>query len=89
TTTDDQLAFYIDPANGNVLLKSDVTNRLERWLYHGLHSLDFSFLTNNRPLWDIVMITLLLGGTTISITAVGLGIKFMRRKKRKYLRKKR
>ncbi|MEW7281182.1 PepSY domain-containing protein [Aquimarina sp. 2201CG1-2-11] len=86
TTTD--LAYYIDPVNGNVLLKSDVTNKLERWLYHGLHSWDFSFLTSNRPLWDIVMILLLLGGTTISITATGLGIKFIKRKRRKYLRKK-
>jgi len=86
--TDSRLAYYIDPANGNVLLKSDLTNKLERWLYHGLHSLDFSFLTRNRPLWDIIMITLLLGGTTVSITAVGLGIKFMKRKRRKYLRKK-
>ena len=27
-----------------------------RWLYHGLHSLDFPFLYARRPLWDVVMI---------------------------------
>ncbi len=87
-TTNDQIAYYIDPSNGKMLLRSDSTNKLERWLYHGLHSLDFRFLTNNRPLWDIVMILLLLGGTAICITATGLGIKFIRRKRRRYLRLK-
>lgn len=86
--TNDQIAYYVDPSNGKVLLRSDRTNRLERWLYHGLHSLDFRFLTNNRPLWDIIMIILLLGGTAICVTAVGLGIKFIKRKRRKYLKLK-
>ena len=80
-------AYYVDPVTAKVLLKSDATNRTERWLYHGLHSLDFSFLTNNRPLWDIVMILLLLGGTAVCVTACGLGIKFMRRKAKKYKKK--
>jgi len=87
-TTNNQIAYYIDPSNGKMLLRTDITNKLERWLYHGLHSLDFRFLTNNRPLWDIIMIILLLGGTTVCVTATGLGIKFMRRKRRKYLKQK-
>lgn len=86
--TNSNIVYYVNPDNGKVLLRSDYTNRLERWLYHGLHSLDFRFLTNNRPLWDIVMIVLLLGGTAVSVTAVGLGIKFIRRKRRKYLKKR-
>ena len=32
--------------------------RWNRWLYHGLHSLDFPFLRYSRPLWDIVVIVL-------------------------------
>jgi len=86
--TQNQLVYYILPSNGKMLLKSDYTNRLERWLYHGLHSLDFRFLTNNRPLWDIVMITLLLGGTAVCITATWMGIKFVSRKKRVYHKRK-
>ncbi len=87
-TTNDRITYYIDPSNGKVLLRSDLTNKLERWLYHGLHSLDFRFLTNNRPLWDIVMILLLLGGTAVCVTATGLGVKFIRRKRRRYLKMK-
>nr|WP_299382225.1 PepSY domain-containing protein [Allomuricauda sp.] len=84
-TTNNQIGYYIDSSNGKVLLRSDITNKLERWLYHGLHTLDFHFLTSNRPLWDILMIVLLLGGTLVCITALGLGIKFLKRKRRKYL----
>ena len=87
-TTNSQNVYYVDPSSGKVLLKSDITNKIERWLYHGLHSLDFRLLTNNRPLWDIVMIILLLGGTAVSVTATGLGIKFIKRKRRRYLKQK-
>ncbi len=45
-------------------------------------------LINNRPLWDIVMILLLLGGTTVSLTATGLGIKFILRKRRGFLKRR-
>ena len=33
--------LYIDPARGGIVLKTDDTRRLRRWLYQGLHSLDF------------------------------------------------
>ena len=86
--TEAKVSYYIDPKAYKVLKKVGTANRWERWLYHGLHSLDFSFLTQNRPLWDIVVIFLMLGGTAVCITAVGLGIKFIRRKVRKAQRKK-
>jgi hypothetical protein len=53
--------------------------RVERWVYHGLHSLDFAFLYNSRPTWDIVMIVLCLGGMTTSGLGLMLGVKRMRR----------
>jgi hypothetical protein len=40
-----------------------------RWLYHGLHSLDVPWLYNHRPAWDIVVITFMLGGTALAVTA--------------------
>ena len=43
---------------------------MNRWLYHGLHSLDFPLLYYRRPLWDIVMIVLSLGGLGSAVTAV-------------------
>ena len=44
--------------------------RLRRWLYQGLHSLDFPFLYYQRPLWDIVVIALSIGGTVLSVTTL-------------------
>lgn len=85
--TNQDTYYYINPKTNRVLLKSAPKNRAERWLYHGLHSLDFSFLTKNRPLWDIVLIFLLIGGTVTCITATGLGIKFIKRKTKKHLKK--
>ena len=42
--------------------RSEKITRLRRWLYQGLHSLDFPFLYYKRPLWDIVVIVLSIGG---------------------------
>lgn len=52
------------------MLKQDVGGRWNRWLYHGLHSLDFPFLYNRRPLWDIVLIVLSAGGLVLSATTL-------------------
>ncbi len=49
-------------------------SRIERWLYNGLHSLDFPFWYDMRPAWDIVMIVLLLGGLISSSVGFVLGI---------------
>jgi hypothetical protein len=62
--------LYLDPQRGAILRKSERRSRLERWLYHGLHSLDFPFLYHRRPLWDVVMIVLSLGGVVLSATTV-------------------
>jgi hypothetical protein len=45
-------------------------SRLRRWLYQGFHSLDFPFLYFHRPLWDIVVIVLSIGGTVLSFTTM-------------------
>jgi hypothetical protein len=46
------------------------SNWVSRWLYHGLHSLDFPWLYNYRPAWDIVMIAFMIGGTALCVTAL-------------------
>jgi hypothetical protein len=53
---------------------------VNRWRYHGLHSLDFPWLYNHRPLWDIVVITLMLGGTALSFTSLILTWKVLERR---------
>ena len=62
--------LYFDPARGGVVQKSDRVSRLRRWLYQGFHSLDFPFLYFQRPLWDIVVIALSIGGLASSVTVV-------------------
>jgi hypothetical protein len=53
--------------------------RLQRWIYHGLHSLDFPGLYGRRPLWDIVVIALSLGGTVLSVIGVIIGVRRLRK----------
>jgi hypothetical protein len=62
-----------------VLAEIPRLSRVERWLYNGLHSLDFAFWYTKRPLWDIVMIVLLVGGLTSAILGTWMGIKRLRR----------
>jgi hypothetical protein len=62
--------LYLDPQHGMIVLKEERLSRLNRWLYHGLHSFDFPFLYYRRPLWDIVVIALSLGGIVLSVTTM-------------------
>jgi uncharacterized iron-regulated membrane protein len=68
--------FYIDPETSQVLSQIPRLSRVERWLYNGLHSLDFAFWYDKRPLWDIGMIVLLLGG--LASSTIGLVVGFSR-----------
>jgi len=65
--------FYIDPSNSTLLSQVTRLSRIERWLYNGLHSLDFPVWYDMRPAWDIVMIVLLLGGLLSSSLGLALG----------------
>ncbi len=71
--------LYVDPRRGAIVRKEERLTRLNRWLYHGLHSLDFPFLYYRRPLWDIVVIVLSLGGLASTITAVLPAFRRLRR----------
>jgi hypothetical protein len=74
-----QTWLYVDPELSRPLATVHRLNRVERWLFNGLHSLDFSFWYNSRPLWDIVMLVLLGGGLISSVLGLYLGIGRMRR----------
>jgi hypothetical protein len=62
--------LYLDPEQGGIVQRSTSVSRVRRWLYQGLHSLDFPFLYFHRPLWDIVVIVLSIGGTVLSFTTM-------------------
>jgi hypothetical protein len=83
----EQSWYYVDLKTGQLVLKHEKGSRLERWLYHGLHSLDFRFILYNRPLWDIVVWVLMLGGTAVSVTGLVLTWKWLRRKVRRKTKK--
>ncbi|MCG5248402.1 PepSY domain-containing protein [Methylorubrum extorquens] len=60
--------FHIDPKTGEILSRIDRSNRVYRWLFNALHSFDFMFLTQHRPIWDILVLILSIGGLLISIS---------------------
>ncbi|HEX3644709.1 MAG TPA: PepSY domain-containing protein [Vicinamibacterales bacterium] len=62
--------YYIDPKTARVVGRYGSGSWMERWLYHGLHSLDFPWLYDHRPLWDIVVIAFMLGGTALGVTSL-------------------
>jgi hypothetical protein len=70
---------YVDPEQSQIVASIHRLHRLERWLYNGLHSLDFGFWYQRRPLWDIGMIALSLGGLVTSAVGFWLGLKRLRR----------
>ncbi|MGH8431308.1 MAG: hypothetical protein ACREUF_12980, partial [Solimonas sp.] len=70
--------LYVDPYRGTILRKEERLSRLNRWLYHGLHSLDFPWLYRRRPLWDIVVIVLSVGGLIVSVTSAPAGWRRLR-----------
>ena len=71
---------YIDPKTARVVGSYRSSQWAARWLYHGLHSLDFPVLYDHRPLWDIVVIALMLGGTALCVTSVILAWRVLGRK---------
>jgi hypothetical protein len=74
--------YYIDPKTSRVVGSYNSRNWMTRWAYHGLHSLDFPWLYNYRPLWDIVVITFMVGGTALCVTSLVLAWRVLGRKVR-------
>ena len=70
---------YVNPELGQIVASVHRLHRIERWLYNGLHSLDFGFWYNSRPLWDIGVILLSLGALVTSSIGLWLGLKRLRR----------
>jgi hypothetical protein len=72
--------FYIDPRLSQPVARFSRRERIERWIYHGFHSLDFAFWYDRRPLWDIGVLTLLAGGTVSSAAGFYIGARRLFRK---------
>lgn len=76
-------AYYIDPKTAQIVRAFDARSRWNRWVYHGLHSMDLPWLYRHRPVWDIVVLALLLGGAALCVTSLMLSWGVLRRNLRR------
>jgi hypothetical protein len=70
---------YIDLATGALVADFTRRQRIERWAYHGLHSLDFPVFDHARLLRTIIVITLCAGGLTLSVLGAAMAVARLRR----------
>jgi uncharacterized iron-regulated membrane protein len=75
---DEQTRYYIDPNTGVLLQRADSNGRWRRWLFSGLHRLDFTDWMRARPFRDVLMWLTLLGGLAASVTGVYLAFRRVR-----------
>ena len=75
---EERTRYYLDPSTGALLLRVDGAERGYRWLFNGLHRWDFTATLRARPLWDIVVLFLMLGSTAGVLTGVYLGVRRIR-----------
>ena len=66
---------YLDGVSGELNYYITKPRQWNRWLFNGLHSLDFNNFIRQRPLWDILLWLTLGGVTAGSITGTWLGIR--------------
>ncbi len=78
--TEDGRRFYLDPLSGEMLASIDGADRGYRWIYEAPHRLDFAPWLRERPVRDMVMLTLLAGVTLSFATGLYLAIRWLRRK---------
>ena len=70
--------FHIDARTGQLLGRLTYRNRVQRWLYNGLHTLDFNVLIHHRPLWDILLILLCGAAALFSLTSITIAWRRLR-----------
>jgi uncharacterized iron-regulated membrane protein len=74
----DDTRYYLNPSTGQLLLRVDAAERGYRWLFSGLHRWDFTALLRSRPLWDIIVLFLMIGSTVGVATGVYLAVRRIR-----------
>jgi len=71
--------LYLDATSGEPTGFVDDQFRHWRWMRDGIHSLDFPGINNKRPLWDLLLLFFMLGGTASALTGVWLALRRVRR----------
>ena len=71
----DETWIHINLDDGQIISVMDKSRRMYRWLFNGIHSLDLPGLVNRRPLWDVLMVVLMIIGFTFSLTGLVIAYK--------------
>jgi hypothetical protein len=66
----DASRFYVDPKTARLVGTYNDRNWVTRWLYHGLHSLNFPWLYRYRPLWDVIVGAFMVAGAALCFTSL-------------------
>ena len=77
--------FYLDGVTGEVSHAADRERQWLRWIFHALHRGDFSALSRSRPVWDLMMWSLMLGVTVCALTGTWIGFQRVARALRRPL----
>jgi uncharacterized iron-regulated membrane protein len=75
---EERTRYYLSSETGELVARADATIRMQRWLFSGLHHINFTAWLRWRPLWDIVVLTLMLGGLGVTATGCWLAIRRIR-----------
>lgn len=71
-TLADASVLYISPHNGRIVASAHPNDFAQRWLYHGLHRLDFPMLINPPWLRELLVVLLSLVGIAFCLTGIAL-----------------
>jgi hypothetical protein len=69
------LVTYVSPGSLRVVRRYSSSGTAYRWLYPGLHSLDFPALYQRAWLWHPLIVGLLLGGGALAASGVWLSLR--------------
>jgi hypothetical protein len=72
---EDRTRYYFHRESAELVMKVDAGARGYRWWFDALHRGDIARLSQKRPLWDVVMLSLLLGVTVGVFTGVYMGFR--------------
>ncbi|KAF0163929.1 MAG: Optional hypothetical component of the B12 transporter BtuN [Rhodocyclaceae bacterium] len=70
---------HIDPYTASVFNRLDDRGRVKRWLFAFLHSFDSRGFVEIRPLWDVTLVLLSIGGFVLCVTSMVIGWRRLRR----------
>lgn len=82
---DSEQVFYVSPTTGKLLKTVDSSTRINRWLFRALHHWDFSPTLRQRPLWDFVLVAIMLNLILFSLTGLYLSAKRIKRSVKSWL----